>query len=118
MPEQDHGKCERDCSACPIHALILGNKLGAAYREHVERAVIHWLQTMTHTPSCGLGVKGDLVRWQVIEGHRLPTVREDLVASASARKVETGSGELVSYLVDRLEPKTSEMLAVSLAAQQ
>jgi hypothetical protein len=92
--------------------------MSAAYREHVERAVINWLETMTHTPSCGYEIKGDLVRWQVIDGHRLPTVRDDLVASAVARNVVTSEGELVSVLADKLEPQTREMLAFSLSALQ
>ena len=103
------------CSACPLR---YAEGVGAAYRVHVERAIINWLGTMTHTPSYGSGALGDIVRWQVIEGHRLPTVREDLVALAAARSITTGGGELVSFLADLMEPRTREMLAFSLAAAQ
>jgi len=103
------------CSDCPLR---YAEGVGAAYRAHVEAAVINWLHTMTHTPSCGVAVKGDLVRWQVIEGHKLPTVREDLVALAAARNIITGGRELVSFLVDLMEPRTREMLAFSLSVTQ
>jgi len=103
------------CSDCPLR---YAEGVGAAYRAHVEAAVINWLHTMTHTPSCGVAVKGDLVRWQVIESHRLPTVREDLVALAAARNIITGGRELVSFLVDLMEPRTREMLAFSLSVTQ
>jgi len=109
----DDDKACGECCCCVTHILAHG------LREHLERAVVHWLQTATHDPACGFNVKGDLVRWVQMEGRLLPTVRSDLVASASARKVELKDGrELVGYLVDALDGPTSTLLAVSLAGLQ
>ena len=100
------------CSGCPFS---LFSSLDRAFRAHIEAAVIHWLQTMVHTPSCGYEVKGDLIRWSVIGGHRLPTIRDDLLAAAVERNIETPDGELVSVLVDRMDPSARSMLSFALA---
>lgn len=117
MPEPcEQSKCDHGCEACPVYMAVC---LQRAYRLHVETAVVQWLQTMTHTPSCGYEVKGDLIRWQIIQGHRLPTVRDDLIEKATTRCIESKDGrELIAILADMLEPKAREMLAVSLAVQQ
>lgn len=110
-------KCDdaSQCGSCPVH---LYNTLSIGLRLHTEAAVANWLATMTHTPSCGLDTKGDLVRWQVIGGHRLPTVREDLVAAATSRQIAAHGVELVAFLTNALEPRTREMLALALAVTQ
>jgi len=112
----EHKQCAH-CSSCPSCAAFLKSFVGAV-RHHTETAIVQWLQTMAHTPSCGYETKGDLVRWQVIDGHRLPTVRDDMIDMASERKIEAHGVELVAFLANAMEPRTREMLAFSLAALQ
>lgn len=50
--------------------------------------------------------KGDLVRWVMDEGMRLPTVRADLVDQAIAGKVEVRGVELVLLLATKLDAST------------
>jgi len=57
--------------------------------------------------------KGDLVRWVVDEGMRLPTVRSDLADQAIAGKIEVRGVELVLLLATKLDATTREGILAS-----
>lgn len=87
------------------------------YQEQRQHLVLHaalamWFERpeAQHEPRVSEGVKGDLTRWTVIDGLRLPTVRRDLVGDVQAGRIQYQGKELVCHLADNLSDASKKWL--------
>jgi hypothetical protein len=74
-------------------------------------ALVWWFQNGgTHTPECGLFVKGDLLRWinQTLNDKpvRVPTIRYDMLELVVEGKIEVKGVELVKWIGSKLDSNT------------